>query len=136
MDTPENLYTNPKSIFVSTFVGKSNIIKGKWVSNETFIPNNFPSVTWSDIGISEALKKEQVYPIRPEQWILDDPQQGEIDGKVIYSQFQGNEIHYSVLVNEKTISITASVMQKRFNPGDLVSLKILSAVKEPHLLIE
>jgi iron(III) transport system ATP-binding protein len=130
VDTPENIYTKPKSIFVSTFVGKSNIIKGKWVSNETFIPKNFPSVTWSDMGIGEALKKEQVYPVRPEQWILDDPQQSEIVGKVIYSQFQGNEIHYSVLVNEKTISITASVMQKRFNTGDSVSLKILSAVKE------
>ena len=82
------------------------------------------------MGIADALKKEQVYPVRPEQWILDDPQQSEIVGKVIYSQFQGNQIHYSVLVNEKTISITTSVMQKRFNPGDLVSLKILSAVKE------
>ena len=130
MDTPETIYTKPKSIFVSTFVGKSNIIEGKWVSNDTFIPKNFPSVTWSDMGIVEALKKEQVYPVRPEQWILDDPQQSEIVGKVIYSQFQGNEIHYSVLVNEKTISITASVMQKRFNPGDLVSLKSCQQLNE------
>ena len=27
VDTPENIYTKPKSIFVSTFVGKSNIMK-------------------------------------------------------------------------------------------------------------
>ena len=60
VDAPENLYTRPKSIFVSTFVGKSNIISGKWVTNDTFIPEHFPSVTWNDIGISEELKKASI----------------------------------------------------------------------------
>ena len=40
VDAPENLYTRPKSIFVSTFVGKSNIITGKWVTGDTFIPRS------------------------------------------------------------------------------------------------
>ena len=124
VDAPENLYTRPKSIFVSTFVGKSNIISGKWVTNDTFIPEHFPSVIWKDFGIPEELKQQQVYPVRPEQWKIEDPHPDEIHGKVLFSQFQGNEIHYSILVNDTTISVTASALHKRYHPADKVSLKI------------
>ena len=124
VDTPENLYTRPKSIFVSTFVGKSNVIKGKWVTDDTFIPDQFPLFTWKDIGIPAELKNQQVFSVRPEQWLLEDPEPNEIIGKVLFSQFQGNEIHYSVLVNKNTISAAAPFKQKRYKPGESVSLKI------------
>jgi iron(III) transport system ATP-binding protein len=128
VDAPENLYTRPKSIFVSTFVGKSNVIMGKWVSDDTFIPSQFPLVTWKDIGIPTELKNQHVFPVRPEQWIVGDPEPNVITGKVLFSQFQGNEIQYSVSVNENTISVTAPAMQKRYIPGESVSLKILAAI--------
>ncbi|PAE40358.1 ABC transporter ATP-binding protein [Bacillus sp. 7884-1] len=128
VDAPENLYTRPKSIFVSTFVGKSNVITGKWVSDDTFIPGQFLSVTWKDIGIPAELKNQQVFPVRPEQWVIGDPEPNEITGKVLFSQFQGNEIQYSVLVNENTISVTAPAMQKRYKPGERGSLKLLTAI--------
>ena len=124
VDAPENLYTRPKSIFVSTFVGKSNIISGKWVTKDTFIPEHFPSVIWKDFGIPEELKQQQVYPVRPEQWKIEDLHPDEIHGKVLFSQFQGNEIHYSILVNDTTISVTTSALHKRYHPADKVSLKI------------
>jgi iron(III) transport system ATP-binding protein len=124
VDAPENLYTRPKSIFVSTFVGKSNIISGKWVTKDTFIPEHFPSVIWKDFGIPEELKQQKVYPVRPEQWKIEDLHPDEIHGKVLFSQFQGNEIHYSILVNDRTISVTASALHNRYHPADKVSLKI------------
>lgn len=124
VDPPEVLYSQPKSIFVSTFVGKSNVIKGKWVSDDTFIPAQFPSVIWKDNGIPAELKEQQVFPVRPEQWIVDVPKQNEITGEVLYSQFQGNEVHYSILIKERTITVTASATQKRHKPGEKVSLKI------------
>lgn len=130
IDSPENLYTKPKSIFVSTFVGKSNLITGRWVTSNTFIPDEFPYVTWQDIGISEELKKQNVYPVRPEQWILDKPSPREMKGRVLFAQFQGNEIHYSIRVNEETLTVYSSVFQKRFNPGDLVGLKINAQMTE------
>ncbi|WHZ05638.1 hypothetical protein QNH48_13840 [Neobacillus sp. YX16] len=47
---------------------------------------------------------------------------------MLFSQFQGNEIQYSVLVNENTISVTAPAIQKRYKPGESVSLKLLAAI--------
>ena len=88
VDAPENLYTRPKSIFVSTFVGKSNIISGKWVTNDTFIPEHFPSVIWKDFGIPEELKQQQVYPVRPEQWKIEDPIQMKFTGKCFFHNFK------------------------------------------------
>lgn len=128
VDAPEMLYTRPKSIFVSTFVGKSNVITGKWVSEHTFIPGQFPSVRWKDFGIPAELKNQQVFPVRPEQWIVGDPEPNEITGKVLFSQFQGHEIQYSVLVNENTISATAPAMQKRYKPGEIISLKLSAGI--------
>lgn len=133
VDAPETVYTRPKSAFVATFVGKSNVITGKWLTSDSFVPDDFPFVTWSDIGITDELKKQNVYLIRPEQFVLDQLHPGEIKGKVLFSQFQGNEIHYTVLVKETTLSVTSSAIQKRFKPGDLVSLKLNVNVRQPVL---
>ncbi|TDL65123.1 TOBE domain-containing protein [Rhodococcus qingshengii] len=76
----------------------------------------------------DIINRSQVFPVRPEQWIIGDPELNEITGKVLFSQFQGNEIQYSVLVNENTISVTAPAMQKRYKPGESVSLKLLAAI--------
>ena len=124
VDPPEVLYSQPKSIFVSTFVGKSNVISGKWMSDDTFISDRFPSVVWKDNGVPAELKEQQVFPVRPEQWILDDPKPNGITGEILYSQFQGNEIHYSILVKERTINATTPVTQKRYKLGGKVSLNI------------
>ncbi len=134
VDKPEILYSQPKSIFVSKFVGKSNVIKGNWMSDEIFIPDQFPNVVWKDIGIPSELKEQHVFPVRPEQWIIGDADPNEITGKVVFSQFQGNEIHYSILVNDRTVSVTTSAMQKRYRSEEKVSLKILGARSEAILI--
>lgn len=114
---------------MSTFVGKSNLVKGNWVTKDSFVPAGFPFVSWPDIGISEELKEQNLYAIRPEQWIVDEPQQGELKGKVLFAQFQGNEIHYSILVDDRGLNVYSSVFNKRFIPGDTVCLKINAGVK-------
>ena len=132
--TPESIYNAPQSVFVSTFVGKSNLIKGEWVGENRFIPANFPSVSWQDIGISKEIKAQNLYPVRPEQWKLGEAEQNQMTGIVQFAQFQGNEIHYSIQSGEETINVYASVFEKRFLPGDTVSLKIYTGVEERVLL--
>ena len=132
--TPESIYNAPQSVFVSTFVGTSNLIKGEWVGENRFIPANFPSVSWQDIGISKEIKAQNLYPVRPEQWKLGEAEQNQMTGIVQFAQFQGNEIHYSIQSGEETINVYASVFEKRFLPGDTVSLKIYTGVEERVLL--
>ncbi|MFC0273981.1 ABC transporter ATP-binding protein [Metabacillus herbersteinensis] len=133
VETPENIYTKPKTVFVSTFVGKSNLLKGNWVTKDSFVPTGFPLISWPDIGISEELKDQNLYPVRPEQWILDEPQKIGMKGKVHFAQFQGNEIHYSILMNDQTLNVYSSVFTKRFKPGDAISLSINANVTRPAL---
>lgn len=133
--TPENIYNAPQSVFVSTFVGKSNLIKGEWVDEDRFIPAEFPAVSWSDIGISKEIKAQNLYPVRPEQWKLGEVEQNQMTGIVQFAQFQGNEIHYSVQSGEETINVYASVFEKRFLPGDPVSLKIYTGTAQKAVLV-
>lgn len=134
MDTPENIYTKPKSIFVSSFVGKCNVVSGKWITDDRFVPQDFPSVTWGDIGITTEVKQQNVYLIRPEQFRIGEPQPDEIQGKVLFSQYQGKEIHYTVQVNESKFSVISSVFEKRYEPGQSVSLDIKVKEKEAILI--
>jgi len=128
--TPESIYNAPQSVFVSTFVGKSNLIKGEWVKEDRFIPADFPTVSWLDIGISSEIKAQNLYPVRPEQWKLGEADENQMTGTVQFAQFQGNEIHYSIQSGEETINVYASVFEKRFLPGDLVSLSIYRGVEK------
>jgi iron(III) transport system ATP-binding protein len=132
--TPESIYNNPQSVFVATFVGKSNLIKGEWIGEDRFIPAEFPNVSWKDIGISKEIKSQNLYPVRPEQWKLGEAEQEEMTGIIQFAQFQGNEIHYSVQVGEETINVYGSVFEKRFLPGDAVSLRVFSGVEERAVL--
>jgi len=67
IDTPKNLYSNPKTSFVAGFVGESNIFKGKYLSNNTVRLENSLELTVR--CIDEIQDKCKVY-IRPEAIIL------------------------------------------------------------------
>ncbi|MDQ0219200.1 ABC transporter ATP-binding protein [Peribacillus cavernae] len=124
VDSPETIYTRPKSVFVSRFVGKSNVMEGQWISTDTFMPKGFPSVQWKDLGVSLELKRQNVYPIRPEQWKLEEPSPGQLNGKVLFAQFQGNEVHYTVSVEEQLLTIYSPIYEKRYEPGNEVSVRL------------
>lgn len=123
-DTPEMIYTRPETVFVSTFVGKSNLIHGQWTKDDIFIPDGFPSVEWQDSGISSELKKQGLFPVRPEQWKIGTTAENSITGEVTFVQFQGNEIHYSVKTGKQMITLYSPAFQERYQPGDIVGLTL------------
>lgn len=67
IDTPKNLYSNPKTSFVAGFVGESNIFQGKFTQNDTVVLEN--SLQLKVICIEEIKDTCKVY-IRPEAIIL------------------------------------------------------------------
>ncbi|ALC80284.1 MULTISPECIES: ABC transporter ATP-binding protein [Bacillus] len=123
-DTPEVIYTKPETVFVSTFVGKSNLIQGQWTKQNVFIPDGFPMVEWEDIGISQELKNQNLFPVRPEQWKIGDPTENSIVGVVSFVQFQGNEIHYNVKIEKQMLTLYSPAFQERYQPGDIVGLTL------------
>ncbi|MCM3111760.1 ABC transporter ATP-binding protein [Lederbergia lenta] len=120
--SPETIYLRPETEFVATFVGKNNLIKGKWM-NQYFIPDHSPAEKWSNLDISPQLKKKNICPIRPEQWRLSSHGQG-MSGKITTVQYQGKEIHYTIQVGEERITAHDNITSGRYSHGDTVKLSI------------
>ena len=77
---PQEIYSNPKNMFVANFVGKVDFIKGKVEGNKISLDNS----NGQTLPNTSSFKEKVVVAIRPENAILSDD--GEITAKV-YSKF-------------------------------------------------
>ncbi|UOQ84692.1 ABC transporter ATP-binding protein [Gracilibacillus salinarum] len=125
--TPQEIYSRPTTAFVANFVGKANLIQGTWESDQ-FTPASYPAITWPDLGVSIPLKKQGIYPIRPEQLEIVKDQQG-IEGEITSVQYQGKEIHYTVQADGMDWVVHSGMMEK-FRLGERIVLQLKVAVKE------
>lgn len=60
---PKEIFENPINPFVAKFVGRTNLIPGKW-ENEFFYPDNSESQWKGDIP--SAFHEEGLYPVKPD----------------------------------------------------------------------
>jgi spermidine/putrescine transport system ATP-binding protein len=96
IDTPEDIYNEPKNAFVANFIGESNILNG--VMHEdfrvSFAGENFKCI---DAGFETDEKVDVV--IRPEDVKITSAEHGAISGIVTNVTFKG--VHYEMLVNAR-----------------------------------
>ncbi len=115
--TPTDIYNEPKNSFVADFIGESNIFSGTIVGDKKvrFIGHNFDCV-------DEFEKNEKVdVVVRPEDVVLVDVGEGQVDGKIINSIFKG--VHYEMVMKVgKTEIIIQDTIERKV--GEQVSLKI------------
>ncbi|MFS0560779.1 ABC transporter ATP-binding protein [Terribacillus sp. 179-K 1B1 HS] len=119
---PEEIYQHPKTPFVATFVGKANLVAGKWEGNH-FTPAG-SHYRWQDNGVSEQLKQQQLYPVRPEEWQLLPAEEEGLKGEVIISQFQGTERHYVIQVDGQEYQASLPISVPSWSEGDLLTLQV------------
>ena len=83
--TPEEIYNEPKNVFVADFIGESNIFNGKVTGNKKvkFCGAEFECVDDMPVGASVDVV------IRPEDVIMTEPEKGTITGKVTSVIFKG-----------------------------------------------
>jgi len=89
VDTPQNLYKRPATIFVADFVGTTNIVKGK---------------------LAKQISGQSIpFSIRPEhiRFVTGDPSSGDIhvSGKLVDIQYFGSYSRYGVLAGEQQLSV-------------------------------
>lgn len=115
--TPTDIYNEPKNSFVADFIGESNIFSGTIVGDKKvrFIGHVFDCV-------DEFEKNEKVdVVVRPEDVVLVDAGEGQVDGKIINSIFKG--VHYEMVMKVgKTEIIIQDTIERKV--GEQVSLKI------------
>jgi len=118
---PEEIYAKPRTPFVAAFVGKANLIKGRW-QNGLFRPNLAPYLQWPDHGIADELKGEGLYTLRPEQISMTNELDQGLKGTVQSVQFQGKEMHYAVDCEGESFVIHTP-LSSRFAIGAEVALR-------------
>lgn len=108
IDTPKNIYQRPANLFVSTFIGLSNILSGI-----ALVKNGETSIQIQDYSVpmehvSQDVKDGQniKVSIRPEEFIINQADGAGIPATVKSSVFLGITTHYFVtLANGQEIEV-------------------------------
>ena len=144
--TPKNIYQRPANLFVATFIGRSNIIKGKLAIKE--------AKTYLEVGdgykieINGVLKEYQkdqqvIISVRPEEFILSPKATEGIDAIVQDCVFLGLNTHYFVTLSsgESAEIIQESSIDSTIEVGTSIKLtintnkvNIFTADKEENIL--
>ena len=128
--TPKNLYQRPANLFVSTFIGRSNVMKGELVveDGKTWLVTG--SGHRAEIqGIQEQYKKNQevIMSVRPEEFLLrTDATVDGISATVDDCVFLGLNTHYFVHLDsgEEVEIIQESSIDSIIPNGTQIKLQI------------
>ena len=97
--TPKDIYQRPSNQFVASFIGRSNILKGKLKveDGKTFlIMSDGYKVEIDNVLPEEAHDQEAIVSVRPEEFIINESSQEGMKGTVRDSVFLGLNTHYYV----------------------------------------
>ena len=128
--TPKNIYQRPANLFVSTFIGRSNILNGKLevIDGKTYVvaPGGYKAEM---TNIKDQYKENQdvVLSVRPEEFLLNPDPNGEgITAKVDDCVFLGLMTHYFVHLEtgEEVEIIQESSIDSIIEPGTMIKLTL------------
>lgn len=115
--TPEEIYNEPKNLFVADFIGESNIFKGKMVGK---LQASFGGAVFDCVDdIAQGTVIDAI--VRPEDVQIVSENQGKIKGKVLSCDFKGT--FYIVAIETDKAEIEAHSL-KNFTLGEKVGINI------------
>ena len=127
--TPKSIYQRPSNLFVSSFIGRSNVVEAELVveGGETFLA--FSNGKKAEIkNIEESFKKNQKVKlsVRPEEFILCEKEEELIHARITESIFLGLNTHYTVELEtgDRAEIIQESTISNILNVGEEISLKM------------
>lgn len=119
IDTPQNLYLHPQTIFTAQFIGKYNMLAGTWQDNIFTIKNTTFQIKYP--GIAAAFVSERVCPIRPDQFMVTSENQG-LKCEVQSVQYHGMQYQYQMVFNDDIIDVFLG-LDKQLQVGETVWIK-------------
>lgn len=117
--TPTDIYNEPTNAFVADFIGESNIVDGVMHADYdvTFAGKRLPC---ADVGFAKDQPVDVV--IRPEDWQVSEPEEGQFAGVVESIVFKG--VHFENIVEACGIKWMLHTTQQ-YDPGTKIGLSIL-----------
>lgn len=114
-DTPENIYSNPQSIFVADFVGFKNLLDVTRVSSGVYRLSNGTEIEAEDVEQARKIA------IRPQNIEVVQDSESAIEGSVKVRTYLGEDYQYEVDTDlgEIVVSTDKAIA---FNTGDKIKL--------------
>ena len=136
VDTPTNIYKNPKNLFVATFIGKCNVFPGRVVKKE----NEVVKVKLENGEVLEATSTEEVMEgeevnviVRPEAFSFSDTfAKNFVEGRVSWVYFSGFYKQAKALtgIGEVVFNVPSNIEIREgekirlfFKPNDAIVIK-------------
>ena len=119
--TPMELYEKPCNLFVATFLGSANVLKGR-VEGSSFMLEDGGNL---QLGAHQTTAKPYLV-MRPQFIMLAKAQGGALHGYVEHMEFLGASLRYAVRLNQKLIHVDAPFEpgQPIFAAGEMVDLTL------------
>ena len=127
--TPKSIYQRPANLFVATFIGRSNVIKGKLIveNGKTYLETLSGYRAEIHTVRPEQQKNQDItMSVRPEEFLLDRDSTEGISAIVDDCVFLGLNTHYFVHLSsgEEVEIIQESSIDCIIEPGSEIKLKI------------
>ena len=127
--TPKSIYQRPANLFVATFIGRSNVIKGKLVvdGGKTYLETlSGYRAAIHTVRPEQQKEQEITLSVRPEEFLLDRDSTEGISAIVDDCVFLGLNTHYFVHLSsgEEVEIIQESSIDSIIEPGSEIKLKI------------
>ena len=127
--TPKSIYQRPANLFVATFIGRSNVIKGKLVveNGKTYLETlSGYRAEIHTVRPEQQKAQDIVLSVRPEEFLLDRDSTEGISAVVDDCVFLGLNTHYFVHLSsgEEVEIIQESSIDSIIQPGSEIKLRI------------
>ena len=128
--TPKNIYQRPANLFVSTFIGRSNVMNGKLIveNGRTYVVTPCGYRTeMTNVKPEYHQSQDVIFSIRPEEFLLDRDSNAEgISATVDDCVFLGLMTHYFVHLEsgEEVEIIQESSIDSIIEPGTKIKLTL------------
>lgn len=125
---PQNIYQRPANEFVATFIGRSNILEARCVSELNDFVLEFDGGYQVKVKnlLPEAQNVEKVrVSVRPEEFIITEEEEG-ISGTIRDSVFLGLNTHYFITLDngQEVEAISESELEGIIQNGSRIRLKV------------
>ncbi len=123
--TPQEIYHRPLNQFVATFIGRTNLVPGRYSAENNLITAGGYSFSVRNLNL--AADVDVLLSVRPEDLIMQDQSQPGLKGVVRDSYFLGLNTHQLIELehNQQIVEIIReSSLDEKLETGEPVSLSI------------